>query len=158
MELWIFVPGRRQMNVLVDSKIIHNIINFQGLKILNHLLSCLCFIHFLLMQNPLAMMLRRSKHDGVLMNYMWKCIFNPINTELNPICHLLALVGAQHNLRVSRIRVNICAFAGVNYYVMLRGRVPAANAPGCTAAEGLLHKPWSLVVPTCTARCLHQRP
>ena len=38
------------------------------------------------------------------------------------------------------------------------GRVPAANAPGCTAAEDLLYKPWSLVVPTCTARCLHQRP
>ena len=37
------------------------------------------------------------------------------------------------------------------------GRVPVANAPGCTAAEGLLYKPWSLVVPTCTARCLHQR-
>ena len=43
-------------------------------------------------------------------------------------------------------------------YVMLCGRVPAANAPGCTAAEGLLYKPWSLVVPTFTARCLHQRP
>ena len=38
------------------------------------------------------------------------------------------------------------------------GRVPAANAPGCTAAEGLLYKPWSLVVLTYTARCLHQRP
>ena len=38
------------------------------------------------------------------------------------------------------------------------GRVPAANAPGCTAAEGLLYKSWSLVVPTYTARCLHQRP
>ena len=37
-------------------------------------------------------------------------------------------------------------------------RVPAANAPGCTAAEGILYKPWSLVVHTCTARCLHQRP
>ena len=43
-------------------------------------------------------------------------------------------------------------------YVMLCCRVPAANAPGCTAAEGLLHKPWSLVISTCTARCLHQRP
>ena len=30
--------------------------------------------------------------------------------------------------------------------------------PGCTAAEDLLYKPWSFVVPTCTARCLHQRP
>ena len=25
------------------------------------------------------------------------------------------------------------------------GRVPAANAPGCIAAEGLLYKPWSSV-------------
>ena len=34
------------------------------------------------------------------------------------------------------------------------GRVPATNAPGCTAVEGLLYKRWSLVVPICTARCL----
>ena len=27
----------------------------------------------------------------------------------------------------------------------------AANAQRCTAAEGLLYKPWPLVVPTCTA-------
>jgi len=32
--------------------------------------------------------------------------FNPLNAELNPICHLLALLGAQHILHVSRIRVN----------------------------------------------------
>ena len=30
--------------------------------------------------------------------------------------------------------------------VLYCGRVPAANAPGCTAAEGLLYKPWSLDV------------
>jgi tryptophan 2,3-dioxygenase len=30
---------------------------------------------------------------------------NPLNAELNPICHLLALLGAHHILRVSRIRV-----------------------------------------------------
>jgi hypothetical protein len=30
----------------------------------------------------------------------------PLNSELNPICHLLALVGAHHILHVSRIRVN----------------------------------------------------
>ena len=44
------------------------------------------------------------------------------------------------------------------YIVLYCGRVPAANAPECTAAEGLLYKPWFLVVPTCTARYLHQRP
>jgi len=30
----------------------------------------------------------------------------PLNTEFNPICHLLALLGAHHILHVSRIRVN----------------------------------------------------
>jgi hypothetical protein len=30
---------------------------------------------------------------------------NPLKTQLNPICHLLALLGAHHILHVSRIRV-----------------------------------------------------
>ena len=30
---------------------------------------------------------------------------NPLNAELNPICYLLALLGAHHFLHVSRIRV-----------------------------------------------------
>ena len=32
-------------------------------------------------------------------------IFNPLNAELNLICHLLALLGSHHFLHVSRIRV-----------------------------------------------------
>jgi len=32
---------------------------------------------------------------------------NPLNAELNPICHLLALLGAHHILHVSRIRVKV---------------------------------------------------
>jgi len=32
---------------------------------------------------------------------------NPLNAELNPVCHLLALLGAHHILHVSRIRVNL---------------------------------------------------
>jgi hypothetical protein len=31
---------------------------------------------------------------------------NPLNAELNPICHLRALLGAHHILHVSRVRVN----------------------------------------------------
>jgi len=31
--------------------------------------------------------------------------FNPLNAELNPICHFLALLGAYHILHVCRIRV-----------------------------------------------------
>ena len=34
-----------------------------------------------------------------------KCI-NPLNAELNPIRHLLALVGARHIVHVSRVRAN----------------------------------------------------
>jgi len=33
-------------------------------------------------------------------------LFNPLNAKLNPICHLLALLGAHTILHVSRIRVN----------------------------------------------------
>ena len=35
-----------------------------------------------------------------------RLLFNPLNAELNPICYLLALLGAHHFLHVSRIRVN----------------------------------------------------
>jgi len=34
-------------------------------------------------------------------------LINPLNTELNPICLLLALLGAHHILHVSRIGVNV---------------------------------------------------
>jgi len=33
--------------------------------------------------------------------------FHPLNAELNPICNLLALLGAHHILHVSRIMVNL---------------------------------------------------
>jgi hypothetical protein len=33
-------------------------------------------------------------------------LINPLNAELNPICHLLALLGTHHILHVSRITVN----------------------------------------------------
>jgi len=35
---------------------------------------------------------------------------NPLNAELNPICYLLALLGAHHFLHVSRIRVKLLTF------------------------------------------------
>jgi len=34
-----------------------------------------------------------------------KTVINPLNPELNPICCLLALLGANHFLHVSRIKV-----------------------------------------------------
>ena len=40
--------------------------------------------------------------------------FNPLNAELNPICHLLALLEAHPILHVSRVRVNL-VFKGLTY-------------------------------------------
>jgi hypothetical protein len=43
----------------------------------------------------------------------WKDIYfgiNSLNTELNPICHLLALLGAHPILHVSRINVKLSKF------------------------------------------------
>ena len=34
-------------------------------------------------------------------------LFNVLNAELNPICHLLALLGAHPILHIRKIRVNI---------------------------------------------------
>jgi hypothetical protein len=43
--------------------------------------------------------------SGTPVLYVGRTVLNPLNAELNPICHLLALLGAHHILHVSRIRV-----------------------------------------------------
>ena len=45
-----------------------------------------------------------------LSEHVFGLYFNPLNPELNPICYLLALLGAHHFLHVSRIRVKILTF------------------------------------------------
>ena len=42
---------------------------------------------------------------------------NPLNPELNPICYLLALLGAHHFLHVSRIRVKLLTFRPLMSYI-----------------------------------------
>jgi len=59
----------------------------------------------------------------VLMGNMWHKtrdmnLINPLNAELNPICHLLALLGAHIIFHVSSIRVKAC----------LSGKTPRDNA------------------------------
>ena len=43
--------------------------------------------------------------------------FNPLNTELNPICYLLGLLDAHHFLHVSRIRVKLLTFRLLMSYI-----------------------------------------
>jgi len=47
-------------------------------------------------------------------------VINHLKAELNPICHLLALLGAHHILRVSRIRVKPCASTAVQFLDVLQ--------------------------------------
>jgi len=44
-------------------------------------------------------------------------LINPLNPELNPICYLLALLGAHHFLHVSRIRVKSLTLRRLMSYI-----------------------------------------
>ena len=46
-------------------------------------------------------------------------LLNPLNPELNPICCLLALLGAHHFLHVSRIRVKLLTFTLLMSYIYI---------------------------------------
>ena len=46
---------------------------------------------------------------------------NPLKPELNPICYLLALLGAYHFLHVSRIRVKLVTLRCLMSYIYIYG-------------------------------------
>ena len=50
-------------------------------------------------------------------NPKFPLLFNPLNPELNPICYLLALLGAHHFLYVSRISVKLLTFRRLMSYI-----------------------------------------
>jgi hypothetical protein len=54
------------------------------------------------------LILGRNERDMIENVYRSACKveFKPSNAELNPTCHLLALLGAHHILHISRIRFN----------------------------------------------------
>ena len=51
-----------------------------------------------------------TKKSLLRCNKICRYRINPLNPELNPICYLLALLGAHHFLHVSRIRVKTLTF------------------------------------------------
>ena len=60
----------------------------------------------------------RFKNSNVANAYrLLFCSINPLNPELNPICYLLALLGAHHFLHVSRIRVKSLTFRRLMSYI-----------------------------------------
>ena len=46
-------------------------------------------------------------------------LINPLNPELNPICYLLALLGAHHFLHVSGIRVKLLNLRRLISYIYM---------------------------------------
>jgi len=77
---------------------------------------------------PLLMLLAVLKVSPILIPthvsvFKLHVTFIPLNTKLNPICHLLGLLGAHHFLHVSRIRVKACPCMAVfmtKYYCIQR--------------------------------------
>jgi len=63
----------------------------------NKLLACF-LVRNVKVRKPLARPRPRWKDNS-------KIHINPLNAKLNPICHLLALLGAHPILHISRIRV-----------------------------------------------------
>ena len=49
--------------------------------------------------------MQHLKGSGTPVLYIGRKVLNPLNPELNPICYLLALLGAHHFLHVCRIRI-----------------------------------------------------
>jgi len=79
--------------------------------------SVTCSILLLLFREVITvqrMMLNVHIHCG--QNAEFFCV-NPLNPELNPICYLLALLGAHHFLHVSRIRVKLLTFRRLMSYI-----------------------------------------
>ena len=54
---------------------------------------------------------------------------NPLNAALNPIRHLLALVGARSVVHVSRVRVNVAALKSWEQCLSVRQTSPLRFAP-----------------------------
>jgi len=64
-------------------------------------------------------------------------LFNHLNSELNPICHLLALLEAHHILHVSRIRVKHDS----NYFIQLIFYTWARIVDGASLRSGF----WKVI-------------
>ena len=65
---------------------------------------------------------RNTTHNeisNVLQNEPLPQGFNPLNPELNPICYVLALLGAHHFLHVRRIRVKSLTFRRLMSYIYI---------------------------------------
>ena len=69
------------------------------------------------------------------------CAVSPLNAELNPICHLLALLGGATIVVVSRLRVNF-----VVYLVRTNYNISYCSVPFITNMGLILYELYCLFV------------
>ena len=87
-------------------------------------------------------------------SHFLKIHLNPLNAELNPICHLLALLGPHHIFHVSGLRVNIIlpSMSRLSkWYLSLRS--PYQN-PVCTSPPHSCYMPTYLILLDFIARTI----
>ena len=60
-----------------------------------------------------------KEHNKEPEKIIYNSMVNPLKPELNPICYLLALLGAHHFLHVSRIRVKLLTFRHLMSYIYI---------------------------------------
>ena len=63
--------------------------------------------------------MKHMEGSGTPVLYIGRKVLNPLNPELNPICCLLALLGANHFLHVSRIRVKSLTLRVLMSYIYM---------------------------------------
>ena len=101
------------MGEFVNTKQFHSVVrksvttNYIAKLVLTRLI---CNHHF--MANSVSSTTQNSPTKDLYM-------FNPLKPELNPICYLLALLGAHHFLHVSRIRVKSLTFRPLMSYIYI---------------------------------------
>jgi len=93
------------------------------------MMSAWCNVYFLLrlqfvIQTPplptkQAMVILIMVKSCSALLYILLVYINPLNTELNPIYHLLALLGAHHIIHISRIRVNSYLKSVVRHKILI---------------------------------------
>jgi len=74
-----------------------------------------------------------------------KIYINPLNANINLICHLLALLGAHRILHFSRIRVKICgpvSVVGIATGYGLGGPGNESRGGGCYIFRTCPDRPW----------------
>jgi len=102
--LSVYPQYKFQRNLFINSKVIN--IRTDGRK-----LQSLCAFNWH-MNSELHKIVRLELRFVRSSSYtrIIRTTINPLKPELNPICYLLALLGAHHFLHVSRIRVKLLTF------------------------------------------------